>query len=104
MTAEPNLNSAKDKPLSGRTVAVHGSVIDVAFPIKAMPAIEEAIVIEAESGPPVLAEVHQHLSPNLIRAVALENTAGLRRGSAVRATGAALRVPVTEPAGPRKPR
>ncbi len=94
MTAEPNLNSAKDKPLSGRTVAVHGSVIDVAFPIEAMPAIEEAIVIEAESGPPVLAEVHQHLSPNLIRAVAIENTAGLRRGSAVRATGAALRVPV----------
>jgi F-type H+/Na+-transporting ATPase subunit beta len=94
MTAEPNVNSARDKPLLGRTVAVHGSVIDVAFPIEALPAIEEAIAIETESGPPVLAEVHQHLSPNLIRAVALENAAGLRRGTAVHATGAALRVPV----------
>jgi F-type H+/Na+-transporting ATPase subunit beta len=92
MTANPN--DVHDGPASGRIVAVHGSVVDAAFPADALPAVDEAIVIEADVGPPVLAEVHQHLGPSLIRAVALENTAGLRRGTKARATGAALRVPV----------
>ncbi len=90
MMAKPK--NAHDGPASGQIVAVHGSVIDVAFPAGALPIIDEAIEIDGA----LIAEVHQHLSPTTIRAVALGNTAGLRRGAKARATGGALRVPVGE--------
>ena len=78
----------------GRVVAVHGSVIDVRFPAGSLPAINEALAVEAESARPLIAEVQLHLDETLARAVALENTAGLRRGVPVRATGGPLRAPV----------
>jgi F-type H+-transporting ATPase subunit beta len=80
----------------GQVVAVHGSVLDVRFPANALPAINEALAIEWDRGRPLIAEVQQHLGATLARAVALENTAGLRRGVLVRATGAPLRAPVGE--------
>ena len=61
-----------------------------------MPAINEAVTIEWDLGRPLIAEVHQHLDAATMRAVALESTAGLRRGTSVHATGAAIRVPVGE--------
>ncbi len=94
MTATPK--NADDGRGSGRIVAVHGSVLDVTFPAGALPAVEEAIVIEGDTGRRLIAEVHQHLGLTAIRAVALENTAGLRRGAKARATGATVRVPVGE--------
>jgi len=81
---------------SGRVIAVHGSVIDVRFPAGSLPGVEEAIAIEADPGRELIAEVHQHLDQMTVRAVALENTAGLRRGANVRATGGPVRVPVGE--------
>ena len=80
----------------GQVIAVHGSVVDISFPAGALPEIEEAIAIEAGSHRELIAEVQQHLGPTAVRAVALENTAGLRRGARVRATGAPIRVPVGE--------
>ncbi len=80
----------------GQVIAVHGSVVDICFPAGALPEIEEAIAIEAGSHRELIAEVQQHLGPTAVRAVALENTAGLRRGARVRATGAPIRVPVGE--------
>jgi F-type H+-transporting ATPase subunit beta len=58
--------------------------------------VEEAIAIEADPARELIAEVQQHLGPMTVRAVALENTTGLRRGAKARATGAPLRVPVGE--------
>jgi len=81
---------------AGQVVAVHGSVIDVRFPADALPAINEALAIEWDRGPPLIAETQQHLEATLARAVALESTAGLRRGVPVRATGAPLQAPVGE--------
>jgi len=81
---------------AGRVVAVHGSVVDVRFPATALPAINEALAIEWDRGPPLIAETQKHLDATLARAVALESTAGLRRGVLVRATGAPLRAPVGE--------
>ncbi|MGA7326657.1 MAG: F0F1 ATP synthase subunit beta [Rhodomicrobium sp.] len=82
--------------LPGRVIAVHGSVVDVSFPAGALPEVEEAIVIESDPSQELIAEVQQHLNPTTIRAVALENTAGLRRGARVRITSAPIRVPVGE--------
>ena len=81
----------------GLVTAVHGSVIDVRFRAGTLPAIEDAIAIEWDLGRPLIAEVQQHLNATTVRAVALENTGGLKRGTTVRATGAPIKVPVGEP-------
>jgi len=84
-------------PRSGRVAAVHGSVIDIAFDRGTLPAINEAVAIEWDVGPPLIAEVQQHLGPAMVRVVALGGTAGLRRGSSATALGEPLRAPVGEP-------
>jgi F-type H+-transporting ATPase subunit beta len=81
----------------GRVTAVHGSIVDVRFPAGVIPAVEEGIEIERDGGHVLVAEVQQHLDPVTVRAVALDSTAGLGRGTKVRATGASIRVPVGEP-------
>jgi F-type H+-transporting ATPase subunit beta len=85
-----------DSALCGRVAAVHGSVIDMTFGGGVLPAISEAVLIDWGNGAPILAEVEQHLNPATVRAVALQNTAGLKRGVPVRATGAPVAVPVGE--------
>jgi F-type H+-transporting ATPase subunit beta len=59
-----------------------------------LPAINEAVAIEWDLGPPLVAEVQQHLGPAMVRAVALGGTAGLRRGTAARALGTQICAPV----------
>jgi len=83
-------------PRSGRVVAVHGSVIDIAFDGGMLPAINDAVAIDWDRGPPLVAEVQQHLDPAVVRAVALGSTAGLRRGTGARALGEPIRAPVGE--------
>jgi F-type H+-transporting ATPase subunit beta len=84
-------------PRSGRVVAVHGSVIDIAFDRGMLPAINEAVAIEWDLRPPLIAEVQQHLGPAMVRVVALGGTAGLRRGTSAAALGEPIRAPVGEP-------
>jgi F-type H+-transporting ATPase subunit beta len=86
---DARVNAAK-----GRVVAVHGSVIDIDFAAGALPSINDAVAIEWDVGEPLVAEVQQHLGSERVRAVALENAAGLKRGTAVRATGAPVQIPV----------
>ena len=81
----------------GVVVAVHGSVLDLQFPAGELPAIGDAVEIVRESGPPLLAEVEQHLDSRTLRAVALDVTSGLHRGVAARAVGSPIRVPVGPP-------
>jgi len=83
----------QSRPSAGFVRAVHGSVVDVHFADAPLPAIDDALVIDAGRRG-VLAEVRLHLDPNTVRAVALEDTGGLARGAAVRATGGPLAVPV----------
>jgi F-type H+/Na+-transporting ATPase subunit beta len=82
-----------DPPL-GRVTAVHGSVVDIAFVGGILPAIADAVAIDWDLGPPLVAEVQQHLGPAVVRVVALGGTAGLRRGTAVQPLRAPIRVPV----------
>jgi F-type H+-transporting ATPase subunit beta len=78
---------------SGRIVAVHGDVIEIAFGER-LPNINDAIEVRRADGTPLLLEVHDHLSPTVVQAIALGSTQGLRRDMAVRCTGGPLRVPV----------
>jgi F-type H+-transporting ATPase subunit beta len=79
-------------------IAVHGSVVDIRFPGGPLPAISEAVAIAWDLGDrPLLAEVQQHLDPAPVRTVAMENTAGLMRGTPAHGLGAGISVPVGEP-------
>ena len=84
----------KSASRSGRVAAVHGSVIDLSFAGGTLPAIHEAVAIEWDLGPPLVAEVQQHLGLAMVRAVALAGTAGLRRGTPAHALGTPIRAPV----------
>ncbi|HEY0265978.1 MAG TPA: F0F1 ATP synthase subunit beta [Rhizomicrobium sp.] len=79
----------------GTIVAVRGAVVDVRFE-DALPAIDTALMVAWDRPEQLVLEVHSHLDPRNVRAVALQATAGLKRGTAVHATGAAITVPVGE--------
>ena len=79
---------------NGRVISVRGAVLDVVFDGTALPPIDAALVVSPDYGAPIIAEVQSHLDETTVRAIALQSTAGLRRGVAVRATGGPLEVPV----------
>src|SRR3989344_3727071 len=78
----------------GKIIQVIGPVVDAEFSEgSSLPRIYDAI--EVKNGDQVLiAEVHQHLGGNRVRAVAMGTTDGLCRGAEVRVTGAPISVPV----------
>jgi F-type H+-transporting ATPase subunit beta len=80
----------------GVVVAARGSVLDVRFCTGELPAIHEALAVDWDGGAPLIAEVQQHLNQERVRAVALQSTGGLKRGTPVRRLGQ----PVTVPVGP----
>lgn len=86
----------KQAAASGIVVRVRGSVVDVAFADGALPALNDALAVEWDGTYRLLVEVEEHLDPHMVRAVAMQNTAGLRRGCAVRKTGGPIDVPVGE--------
>jgi len=90
---------------NGKVVQVIGPVVDVAFPEGALPAINNALVIQVtedeKSGRAALRlvlETAAHLGENRVRAVAMSSTDGLTRGTEVTDTGAPITVPVGEAA------
>ncbi len=84
---------------TGRIVQVVGPVVDIEFPPKSMPAILNAIKIDAKTDDGkteihLTAEVMQHIGYNVVRAVAMSSTDGLVRGMEAVDTGAPISVPV----------
>ncbi len=77
-----------------RVVAVRGSVIDIAVPAGPLPAIRDTVEIAWGRPSRLLAEVHSHLDAHLVRTIALERTAGLKRGTPVKLLGGPLSIPV----------
>jgi len=80
----------------GYVVAIRGAILDVAFGDAPLPALGEALVVRPGDLAPVLAEVEAHLNETTVRALALQTTAGLRRGTRVEAPGGAIEAPVGE--------
>ncbi len=82
---------------TGKVVQVIGPVIDVRFPDE-IPAIYNALKVRIGEGEgnEVICEVQQHLGDDKVRAVAMEATDGLARGTEVVDTGQAMTVPVGE--------
>jgi F-type H+-transporting ATPase subunit beta len=84
---------------TGRVARVIGPVVDVEFPVDAMPAMFNALKVEIDApdgtGRKILTlEVAQHLGDGLVRAISMQPTDGLQRGAGVVDTGGAITVPV----------
>jgi F-type H+-transporting ATPase subunit beta len=107
-TAEtPDTTSDKEEQNVGRIEEIQGVVIEAVFPDK-LPEIYNAIKVRrpeaaraeededvaAANDPWLICEVQQHLGDDRVRAVAMDTTDGLARGTEVIDTGAPITVPV----------
>ncbi len=81
---------------TGKILEIKGVVLDVRFGTDQLPAIYNALEIVRADGSRLIAEVQQHLGDDRVRAVALDTTDGLARGTDVTDTGAPISVPVGE--------
>ena len=78
---------------TGTILEIKGVVLDVRFGDD-LPGIYNALEITRPDGTTLVAEVQQLLGDNKVRAVALDTTDGLSRGTEVIDTGAPISVPV----------
>ena len=85
---------------TGRVARVIGPVVDVEFPVDAMPEIYNALHVEvadpAQDGAKktLTLEVAQHLGDGLVRTISMQPTDGLVRQATVTDTGTGITVPV----------
>src|ERR1700757_650405 len=75
----------------GKITQIIGAVIDVEFPRESIPRIYEALKLKDVE---LTLEVQQQLGGGVVRTIAMGSSEGLKRGLAVRATGAPMSVPV----------
>ncbi len=81
----------------GRVSRVIGPVVDIEFPSDAMPEIYNALKVEVAIGDTsrtLTLEVAQHIGDNMVRAISMQPTDGMVRGSAVADSGGPITVPV----------
>ncbi len=95
--AETMNNAPVAQGATGRIVRIVGAVVDVEFPPNAMPAIYNALTVDATT--PIgevstVLEVQTHLPGDLVRTVAMSSTDGLVRGIEVKDTGNPIMMPV----------
>ncbi|MEM6877658.1 MAG: F0F1 ATP synthase subunit beta [Bacteroidota bacterium] len=80
----------------GRVKQVIGPVVDVSFSAEdaQLPAILNALEIKRDNGDTLVLEVQQHLGEDGVRAIAMDATDGLTRGTEVTDTGRAIAMPI----------
>ncbi|HEV7133994.1 MAG TPA: F0F1 ATP synthase subunit beta [Gaiellaceae bacterium] len=91
-------DQTKNGSRTGRIVEIKGVVLDAVF-TGGLPEINHALSIQAPAPDgngtvELIAEVQQHLGDDRVRAVAMDTTDGLSRGTEVVDTGKAISVPV----------
>ncbi len=84
-------------PNVGKIKQIIGPVVDVYFGGGSkLPEIFNALELTRENGDKLVLEVQQHLGEDSVRAVAMDGTEGLVRGTEVRDTGKAIAMPIGE--------
>ena len=81
----------------GRISRIIGPVVDVEFPADAMPEQYNLLTTDVEldgEKKNIFLEVAQHIGDSMVRAISLQPTDGLVRGTAVKDTGGPISVPV----------
>ena len=91
-------STTETKNVTGRVARVTGPVVDVEFPVDAIPELFFALHVEvtlpgAETRTLTL-EVAQHIGDGMVRAISMQPTDGLIRGATVKSTGSPISVPV----------
>ena len=82
----------------GKITQVIGPVVDVKFDSKdaQLPNIYDSLEIIRENGKKVILECQQHIGENTIRAISMDSTDGLSRGTEVVSTGTPILMPIGE--------
>ncbi len=91
------IENAAKKGATGRIVRIVGAVVDVEFPPDQMPAIYNALTVNAKTPMgevSTILEVQTHLPGDLVRTVAMSSTDGMVRGIEAIDTGAPIMMPV----------
>jgi F-type H+/Na+-transporting ATPase subunit beta len=91
------MTATVDETTTGRIARVIGPVVDVEFPVDAMPDIYNKLETEVTLGGETVTlplEVAQHIGDGVVRAISLKPTDGMVRGQAVTDTGDQITVPV----------
>lgn len=78
----------------GKVTQIIGPVVDVKFEPGQLPPIFNALTIARSEEKPLVLEVAQHLGESSVRAIAMDSTDGLVRGTTVVDTGEFISVPV----------
>jgi F-type H+-transporting ATPase subunit beta len=81
---------------AGEVTEIRGPVVDVRFAKGHLPRVNDALRIERAGDDDLILEVADHLGNDVVRAIAMDSTDGLSRGTPVLATGG----PITVPVGP----
>ena len=82
---------------TGRIARVTGPVVDVEFPVDAMPDMYNKLTVELTLGDEtktLILEVALHIGDGMVRAISMQSTDGLVRGAVVTDTGESITVPV----------
>lgn len=80
----------------GEVVQAVGPVIDVRFLDRHLPSLLTALKVHLDAKKTLTIEVMQHIGDDIVRAVAMGATEGVKRGMKVTDTGAPISVPVGE--------
>ena len=78
----------------GVIIRLVGVVVDVEFESGDLPSIYNALLVKRERGGDLILEIQEHVGTNVVRAIAMGSTAGLRRGMLVIDLGEPIKVPV----------
>ena len=78
----------------GKVLEIVGARVDIDFSEGKLPDILNAIEVEREDGTTLALEVQQHLGENRVRAIAMDTTDGLVRGTRAIDSGEPISVPV----------
>ena len=78
----------------GSVARVAGVVVDAEFRSGDLPSIHNALLVHRDDAPALTIEVQEHIDPFTVRAIAMESTAGLRRGLTVTDSARPIQVPV----------
>ncbi|MFB6258129.1 MAG: F0F1 ATP synthase subunit beta [Flavobacteriales bacterium] len=81
---------------TGRISQIIGPVVDATFDEGELPNIQDALEIKKPDGSTVVVECQQHIGDDSVRAIAMDSTDGLQRGTEVVNTGQPIRMPVGE--------
>ena len=83
---------------TGKVSQIIGPVIDVTFEEKdaKLPDIYDSLEITRKDGSILVLECQQHIGEDTVRAISMETTDGISRGTDVVATGAPIRMPIGE--------